>query len=432
MRRLIALVLAFVVTLCGCAQNSSVTADVKNVPEVEEASESDMEAVKDESVMHEKTVEAEEEEKPVEIPEEERGDDSVYEYAPEFENLDDEELLQYVEDDIYAELVAKLNSDDYYVENVHAVYVSKEYLEELSYNSRANIFFGYTLEDIENAYGDTKFVFTLGNNGETVVEPFEDYDDTYDQIIKNVAIGTGVILVCVTVSVVTAGAGAPAVSLIFAASAKTGTIMALSSGALGGVASGVVTGIQTGDMNEALKAGALAGSEGFKWGAISGALAGGASQAIALKGATLNGLTMNEAAAIQKETGYPIEVIQQFHSTEEYEVFKTAGLKAHMVNGKTALIRNDIDLMRVDEWGRTNLQRMKLGLSPLDSSGNYYELHHIGQEADATLAILTKAEHDNAALHGFKVISEIDRKAFAVQRANFWKTMSTIFESGAI
>ena len=432
MRRIIALVLACAVTLCGCAQNSSVTADVKSAPEVEEATETDIEAAKDESAMPEKTVETEEEEKPVEIPEEERGDDSIYEYAPEFENLDDEELLQYVEDDIYAELVAKLNSDNYYVENVHAVYVSKEYLEELSYNSRSNIFFGYTLEDIENAYGDTKFVFTLGDNGETVVEPFEDYDDTYDQIIKNVAIGTGVILVCVTVSVVTAGAGAPAVSLIFAASAKTGTIMALSSGALGGVASGVVTGIQTGDMNEALKAGALAGSEGFKWGAISGALVGGASEAIALKGATLNGLTMNEAAAIQKETGYPLEVIQQFHSTEEYEVFKTAGLKARMINGKTALIRNDIDLMRVDEWGRTNLQRMKLGLSPLDSSGNYYELHHIGQEADATLAILTQAEHDNAALHGFKVISEIDRKAFAVQRTNFWKTMATVLESGAI
>ena len=25
----------------------------------------------------------------------------------------------------------------------------------------------------------------LGDNGETVVQPFEDYDDTYDQIIKN-------------------------------------------------------------------------------------------------------------------------------------------------------------------------------------------------------------------------------------------------------
>ena len=38
--------------------------------------------------------------------------------------------------------------------------------------------------------------------------------------------GSGVILVCVTVSVVTGGAGAPAVSMIFAASAKSGAIFA--------------------------------------------------------------------------------------------------------------------------------------------------------------------------------------------------------------
>lgn len=432
MKRIIALVLACAVTLCGCAQNSSVSPDVRTAPDTEAIEESSEPGKKPAEAVEEDKAAIEEENTAVGIPEDEHGDDTPYEYTPEFQSLDDEELLQYVEDDIYAEVVAKLDSDQYYVENVHAVYVSKEYLEEVSYNSQSNIFFGYTLEDIKDLYGDTKFVFTLGDNGETVVQPFGDYDDTYDQIIKNVAIGTGVILVCVTVSVVTGGAGAPAVSMIFAASAKTGTIMALSSGALGGVASGVVRGIQTGDMNQALKAGALAGSESFKWGAVSGTLAGGASEAIALKGATLNGLTMNEAAVIQKETRYPLEVIQQFHSTEEYEVFKKAGLKAQMINGETALIRNDIDLMRVDEWGRTNLQRMKLGLSPLDPSGKSYELHHIGQEAGVTLAILTQAEHDNAALHGFKAISEIDRKAFAVQRSNFWKTMATVLESGAI
>ena len=66
----------------------------------------------------------EESEEVLEIPEEERGDDTPYEYSPEFESLDDKELLQYVEDDIYAELVDKLDSDQYYAENVHAVYVS--------------------------------------------------------------------------------------------------------------------------------------------------------------------------------------------------------------------------------------------------------------------------------------------------------------------
>lgn len=99
--------------------------------------------------------------------------------------------------------------------------------------------------------------------------------------LKNVAIGTGVILVCVTVSLVTGGLGAPAVSMIFAASAKTGTVMALSGGAMGGISAGIVTGVQTGDMEQALKAAALAGSEGYKWGAITGVISGGASEAMA-------------------------------------------------------------------------------------------------------------------------------------------------------
>ena len=251
-------------------------------------------------------------------------------------------------------------------------------------------------------------------------------------MLKNVAIGTGVILVCVTVSVVSAGAGAPAVSMIFAASAKTGTAFALSSGSLSAVASGIVIGIETGDMDEALKAAALSGSEGFKWGAISGVISGGATEAITLKGATLNGLTMNEAAMIQKESGFPIDVIKQFHTVDEYNVFKGANLKTTMVNGKTALVRNDINLDLVDEFGRTNLERMKLGLSALDDAGMPFELHHIGQNADGTLAILTQAEHDSAFLHGFKAISEIDRNVFAKQRSNFWKTMASILESGGI
>lgn len=357
-------------------------------------------------------------------------DDEEFVYEPSFRNLSDKDLLTYVEDNIYLGLVSELNDSGYYVEKVEAVYISQEYLDEVAYNSQANIFFGYTLEDIEDIYGNEKYIFTLGDKGETIVQPFVDYDDTYNQIIKNVAIGTGVILICVTVSAVTAGAGAPAVSMIFAASAKTGTIMALSSGAFSGVTAGVVTGIQTGDMDEAIKAGALAASDGFKWGAISGAVAGGATESVKyakamkmLKGAELH-ISMQEAAAIQMETGYPVEVISQFHSMEEYEVFKNAGLKAAMVNGKSALIRKDIDLNRVDEFGRTNLVRMKKGLAPLDSLGKPYELHHIGQEADATLTILTQAEHDNPILHGFKIVSEIDRTQFATIRSHFWKTVA--------
>ena len=194
---------------------------------------------------------------------------------PEFSGLDDTALVSYLEDSIYSQLVSALNSADYFVENVSAAYVSKEYLEEIAYNSQENIYFGYTLSEIDEQFQGTRFIFTLGDDGKTEVREFQKYDDTYDKIIRNVIIGSGVILLCVTVSVASGGLGAPAVSMIFAASAKSGAIIGLSSGLFSGVTAGVIKGIETHDMNEAVKAAAFAGSESLKWGAISGAVSGG-------------------------------------------------------------------------------------------------------------------------------------------------------------
>lgn len=346
------------------------------------------------------------------------------ETIPEFTGLDDAALLTYMEDTVYSELVAELNSDEYFVENISAVYVSKEYLEELSYNSQENIFFGYTLSEVDACFQGTRYVFTLGENGQTIVQPFEEYDNTYEQVLKNVVIGSGVILLCVTVSAVTAGTGASAVSMIFAVSAKTGATMGLSSGILGAIGAGIVTGVQTGDFDEAMKAAALSGSEAFKFGVISGAISGGTAKAVALKGATMNGLTMNQAAQIQKESGYPLSIIKQFHSMDEYVVFQQAGLQAELLGGNIALVRSDIDLYNVvDEYGRNNFARMSKGLNPIDSNGNAFQWHHIGQKNDATLALLTETEHDVGALHGFNVVSEIDRARFSAYKKTLNKAL---------
>lgn len=433
MKKLIAILLSGVLLLTGCANNVQIEPTTSNTSSAQkadtESTANDLTEEKD-GLIH------------VIVEDDESADDSEYVYEPEFSSLNDSQLQAYVEDALYSELVSTLDSDKYYVENVSAVYVSQEYIDELTYNSKSNVYFGYTLEEIDAQFQGTRYVFTLGEDGDTIVQPFEEYDNTYEQIIKNVAIGTGVILVCVTVSVITTGAGAPAVSLIFATAAKTGTIMALSSATLGGVSAGIVTGIETGDMSQALKAAELAASDGYKWGAITGAITGGAGESIkyanamkALRGAPLN-ITTQEAAAIQMQTGYPAEVISQFHSVEEFKVFQEAGLKAQMINGKLALVRKDIDLYNiVDEMGRNNLARMQNGLSPIgiDDAGNVYkyELHHIGQESDATLAILTTKEHDSSVLHGFKDVSEIDRKSFDVVRKHFWKTMAEYLTEGA-
>ena len=255
MKRIIALLLAALMFLTGCAQVVPIETGSVSEP----ASEAGTEGGRDEPAFAE------------DVP-------------PRFAVLSDPALLQYVEDNLYSELVARFDSEDYIIEEVHAVYVSEEYLEEAAYNARANVYFGYTLEELDAQFGGTRYIFSLGENGETVVEAFAAYDDdVYAQVIENVAVGTGVILVCVTVSVVSGGVGAPAaVSMIFASAAKTGTACALSSGVFSAVTAGAVVGFQTGNFEEAAKAAALAGSEEFKWGAISGVIEGGASKAVEL------------------------------------------------------------------------------------------------------------------------------------------------------
>lgn len=358
--------------------------------------------------------------------------------VPEFDSLDDSSLLRYIDDNLYNELVEELNSSEYFVENVSSVYLSEEYLQELEYNSRKNIYFGYSLSELDEAFEGTRYVISLGDNNETIVEKFEEYnDDAYQRVIQNVVIGTGVILICVTVSVVTAGAGAPAVSLIFATAAKTGTTMALSAGALSGVTTAIITGLETQDMSKAMRDGLLAGSEAFKWGAIAGVIAGGATEGVKyakatkiLKGVNLNGLSTQQAAYIQMKSKYPVDIVKQFSNMDEYEVFLQADLKSKMINGKQALVRN-FDLSFKSELPNgtmtTNLQRMTMGYAPIDPiSGKAFQLHHVGQKADATLAILTEAEHqgNSAILHMVGKASEIDRNLFGLERVKFWKSLA--------
>lgn len=195
------------------------------------------------------------------------------EKIPDFYGMDDPDLLQYIEDTVYAGLVSEFKSEDYIIEKVDAIYYSQDYLQETAYNSKANIWFGYTLEELDEQFQGERYVFTLGDDGQTAVTAFEDYDDTYDRVIRNVAIGSGVILICVTVSVVSGGLGAAPVSMIFATAARNAADMAVSSIDISAVAAKAITGLQTHD-SDVLKSAALQASESFKWGAILGTISG--------------------------------------------------------------------------------------------------------------------------------------------------------------
>lgn len=407
MKRIIALILAFAMVFTGCSkpQNKNQSSKAKENPQTNLGS----------------------------IPEEEKKDKA------EFASLSDKNLLLDVEDLVYKETIEALDSEDYVVENVSAVYISKEYLEETAFNSQANVYFGYTLAELNEVFGGDSYIFTLGDDGKTKVQKLQAIDDDKTQeMIRNVAIGTGVILVCVTVSAVSAGSS-PALSMIFAASAKTVPKFAATSAAFGGISAGLVRGIETGDFGESMEAAALAASKGFKWGAITGAVTGGGKTAFELKSATMNGLTMNEAARIQKDSKWPMKIISELKSFKEYEHYKQAGLMPIRINGRLALVQN-IDFSfkskLPDGSEVTNLIRMKKGYAPIEpATGKAYELHHIGQKSDGTLAVLTNAQHhgNNAILHTSKKASEIDRLAFNKVRKNFWQDLAKqVLENGGI
>lgn len=400
-----------------------------------------------------------------------------------FNSLEDEQLLDYIETEIAKEVMATLDSSEYVIEDISATYISKEYIDELTYNSQSNIFFGYTLEEVDEMFQGTRYVFTLGEKGETIVTEFESYDDTYEKMLKNVAIGTGVIVVCVTVSVVTAGT-APAVSFVFAASAKTATEFALENAIISGIITTGISAYSTGDWEQALKNGALSASEGFKVGSIMGAATGGVSSFIKLKNGTGGGLNMDEVAVILKEndlpssflkqiksmdqynelvqiaengglklsemanvidkTGYPLEIVKHLRSTKEGEIyFDGAKLTYETVGGKLALVR-DIDLTYKSELNGeivTNLERMSQGYAPIDPvTQKAYELHHIGQEVDSPLAILSMVEHrtgeNNGILHDLKIADGegvhalLSDSEWATQREDFWLAFAEIASKG--
>ena len=404
----------------------------------------------------------------------------IFQHAIEnYTGLNDPDLLQFIENEIAFEI----DTDKYTVDNISVTYLSKAYIRELSYNTKSNVVFGYNIEELDKLFQGKKYIFTL-EDGETVVKEFEAYDNTFDQIIKNVAIGTGVILICVTISAVSGGLGAPAVSAIFYASAKSATEFALSSAVINSAITAAVTGIETKDFEKTMKAALLSGSEGFKMGAIFGAAAGGAIEAVTLKVATGGGMpvedvltilndhkdlparflkelknleefekwvaeakrlniTIEELVKIHMATKYPLEIVKCFKTLEENAIYyEEAGLYIQKVNNSLALVRDiDLNFKTVTPKGRvmTNLERMKEGYAAIDPlTGKAYQLHHIGQSVDSPLAILTNEEHlsskNYSILHNVNItpgtgVHSLD-PTWDTKRAAFWKAYAKLFENG--
>ncbi len=173
-------------------------------------------------------------------------------------------------------IVSKVTSDlqteyGYTVESVASVYYSAEYVEDLSYNSQKNNYFGYDYEQIVSRMQNVNWCFTE-ENGRTVVMQVAQTNNVLIPLLKGVAIGSGVVLICTVVSGLAVGVGAPVVCFL-AITAKQALKGALVGGAIGGAIGGIVGGVQTGTFDGALDKALSWAGDGLIVGAIGGTIA---------------------------------------------------------------------------------------------------------------------------------------------------------------
>ena len=158
----------------------------------------------------------------------------------------------------------------------------------------------------------------------------------------------------------------------------------------------------------------------------------------------------SEMSDLLKDTGWNHEIIDSIRSFEEGEIYKNANLQEGIVNDRLCLQNPEINWDQTtriytnadyeamskgelpfgfgqldDIFSMTNKERALNGMAPLDSNGQAFELHHIGQRMDSALAELRSEQHrgpgNDAILHEKNAPSQIDRNAFQSERSDYWK-----------
>lgn len=126
------------------------------------------------------------------------------------QKMSDADFVKKLEDSVYQLIVKDLdengNRKDLQVQDVKAVYLSKEYLEQYTYNTKETKFFGTTLGELEKKFDKQKYVFDIDENGKTTCHAVGDFDNTFEEVTQAALLGSGVILISVTIVCVTGGA----------------------------------------------------------------------------------------------------------------------------------------------------------------------------------------------------------------------------------
>lgn len=136
--------------------------------------------------------------------------ESAQPVASNNQKMSDADFVKKLEDSVYQLIVKDLdengNRKDLQVQDVKAVYLSKEYLEQYTYNTKETNFFGTTLGELEKKFDKQKYVFDIDENGKTTCHAVGDFDNTFDEVTQAALLGSGVILISVTIVCVTGGA----------------------------------------------------------------------------------------------------------------------------------------------------------------------------------------------------------------------------------
>lgn len=261
MKRILVLALAINIALSGCSSVAAVTNEVKSdvVEENDELkiSYTDKEeaTVSNDNISEENTQEVIEQEIV-------QGDE---EKEVSFSSIREKKYQEYLNQELASELTLDLDNEKYVIAEIKNIYISQEYIDEVEYNSKSNVYFGYTLEELDEQFQGTRYVFTLGDDGKTTIIPYKEYDDTWDKCLENVSEGTGALIQSVVIIATTPGDPYQkkiVVTVLIGGAVTVGTVAA--------VVEGVTTAIETGDTEEALKHAATSGSEGYKMAAIVG------------------------------------------------------------------------------------------------------------------------------------------------------------------
>ena len=189
------------------------------------------------------------------------------------QKISDASFVQNLQDSVYDMIVSDLdengNEKQIEVQEVKAVYLSKEYIEQYSFNSKETKFFGSTLGELEAKFGDQKYVFDIDENGKTVCHAVNDFDNTFEQVQQVAILGTGVILISVTLMCATSGA--PVTALV-ACTGPTASAITANQGQIALLAaSSAVAMFDNGDVGEAAKDIAFDTGSDFIMQAIGGA-----------------------------------------------------------------------------------------------------------------------------------------------------------------